>query len=393
MTTPGRPYPLWLSRAAAWIRAWPMDAGWLQKLVVLPVAGIGAATFFLLAVHRFLGEGDTALLYMPVIIVMAALGGVRTGVMSAVLGFFVAKYLFVPTYYSMYMQDPRDWVSLGVFVLLGLAMGLQTNRTRRHQLELQWRERESARLQCLAAQADGLREADRLKSNLVSSVSHELKTPLAIVTAIVTNLLESDLDWEADAVRVEMRQAADALRRLNASIGDLLDVSRLESGSWMPRREWHDVGDILDTVREKMPAVQQPRLRFDVAPDLPMIHVDHVQWTRMLCHLVENALTYSTNTTVTVRAAVDNDEIRIEVEDDGPGVQPHEAARIFEKFYRGSAAAAAPAGTGLGLAISHDIVDFHGGRIWVEPRSPRGARFVVAMGVEAQPVLEDVRLG
>ena len=247
---------------------------------------------------------------------------------------------------------------------------------------------ERERLEEDAAHAEALREADRLKSTLVSSVSHELKTPLAAATARVTGLLEEGQATEPARVQEELTAVADDLSRLNDSIGDLLDFSRLESDAWQPRFEEHDVRDILGTVLSRLPAPQRERLHFDLAENLPDVLVDYAQMARALSNLIENALAYSpVGSTVTVAARSHGGTVRLWVQDTGEGVPDAEKARVFEKFYRGAASASAPSGTGLGLAIAHEVVRTHDGTLRVEDVEPHGARFVLtipAVRLEAQ---------
>ena len=239
---------------------------------------------------------------------------------------------------------------------------------------------ERKRLQSMAIQADVLREADRLKSTLVSSVSHELKTPLSAMTATVSNLFEEDFEWDPAVVRTELESVKSDLDRLNASIGSLVDLSRLESAAWEPKKEPCDLGDILGTALSKLPANDRDRVSFEIPDDLPQIEVDFQQWARALGNLLENALAYSgPDSPVSVTASVGERDVRVSVEDAGPGVPADDREKIFEKFYRGGRSANAPSGTGLGLAITREIVRFHGGSIWVEDAVPHGARFVISL--------------
>ena len=239
---------------------------------------------------------------------------------------------------------------------------------------------ERHRLEEGAARAEALREADRLKSTLVSSVSHELKTPLAAATARVTALLEEGGACDDARVHGELLVVADDLGRLNASIGDLIDVSRLESDEWRPSFEVHDITDILGTVLSRLPASERERVRFDLALDLPPVKADFAQLVRAFCNIVENALTYSpSDSPVFVSARLSAGDVLVTIEDRGPGVLDAEKTIVFEKFYRGSASAASPAGTGLGLTIAAEIIRMHAGRVWVEDAEEQGARFVVAL--------------
>jgi len=239
---------------------------------------------------------------------------------------------------------------------------------------------ERKQLQSVAVQADALREADRLKSTLVSSVSHELKTPIASVTATITNLLEDDVEWNPAVVREELEAVREDLDRLNSSIGALLDLSRLEAESWQPVREFYEFGEVLGTAISRIPQRQRGRVSFSLPDDLPMIYVDFQQWARVLENLLENALAYSpAPSPVRVGAATTESALNMWVEDEGPGIPPEDRERIFEKFYRGDSSSKMPSGTGLGLAVTREIVRFNNGRVWVEDVIPHGARFVISL--------------
>jgi two-component system, OmpR family, sensor histidine kinase KdpD len=239
-------------------------------------------------------------------------------------------------------------------------------------------------LQVKATQAEAGREADRLKSSLLSSVSHELKTPLAALAATVSNLLESDVQWDEAGVRAELQAIVADITRLNNSVGSLLDLSRLETRSWEPRRELYDLSDIVATGIEGLPAHERLRVVVDVPDDLEPVLVDYSQWTRVFRNLLENALLYSgPGTRVAVGARETHRALRVWVEDEGQGVPPGEHEAVFEKFYRGRrAGAAVPSGTGLGLAITREVVRAHGGTVHVEDVVPHGARFVVTLPMD-----------
>jgi two-component system sensor histidine kinase KdpD len=233
---------------------------------------------------------------------------------------------------------------------------------------------ERQRLQAELTTAAAEREADVLKSSLLSSVSHELKTPLAALTATVSNLLESDTKWDEDTARAELQAIVTDVARLNNGVGSLLDLSRLEARSWHPRRDWYDLDDIIDTALEGLPAGSRRRVRQQVPRDLG-VFVDYEQWVRVVRNILENALLYSpSGSPVTMAAADLEDRVELWIEDAGPGVPPEDRERIFEKFFRGrQASGAVPSGTGLGLAIAREIVSAHDGTIGVRKASTGGA--------------------
>lgn len=238
---------------------------------------------------------------------------------------------------------------------------------------------ERERLEAEAARLIAEHEADRLKSTLVSSVSHELKTPLAAATARITGLIDSGSD---DLVEIgqEVREVRSDLDRLNRSIGDLLDLSRLESDAWRPRPEVYEVTEILGSVRDRLTAAQQARLVFEIPALSPLVEVDFTQMQRALTNVVENAMYYSAaGSPVTITVQGLTSRARVVVADVGPGVPDAEKERVFEKFFRGAASPRAQSGTGLGLAITAEIVRAHEGRVWVEDRDRGGACFIVEL--------------
>lgn len=233
-----------------------------------------------------------------------------------------------------------------------------------------------------AAHSQALRETDRMKSTLVSSVSHELKTPLAAATARVTGLVEEGAACDSDRVREELVAVSEDLSRLDASIGDLLDLSRLESAEWRPELIAEDLSDVLGTALARLPRASAERIRFCLAPDLPQVMADFAQLVRALVNIIENALAYSPpDSLVEVGAREHDGLVDVWVQDHGPGVAQAEKERVFEKFYRGSASTSMPSGTGLGLAIASEVVRNHGGTIRVVDGVPDGARFVATFPV------------
>lgn len=492
--------------------------------------------------RQYFAKGQWALLYLLIIMFIASLSGIRAALLAAVLAFLSWNYFFLPPYHKFIVYDPKDWLSLIVFLIVGIIVGLQTGKLKEREAEARAKERESAllnrfsahlvselsiddmarvlvkeviastkakcvalfvpdktgklneipfteatrcsadtnifslvewtyreskavgipeirsqsakpagwpisvshqtagfdeerrdlvlplqtaarqvgvlyigeredgqpfsfsetrllvavanqaaaflerkQLQTLAIQADALREADRLKSTFLSSISHELKTPLASITAIVTNILESDVRRDESTIRSDLETIRGDLDRLNSSIGSLVDFSRLESDAWEPRKDWYELGEILGTTLSKISERQRPRISSSLPDDLPPVYVDFEQMSRVLQNLLENALTYSSSDApVKVGAASSNGDVRIWVEDEGPGISPEEREHIFEKFYRGAASASAPSGTGLGLAIAAEIVKSHAGRMWAEDVVPHGARMVVSLPKESK---------
>ena len=234
---------------------------------------------------------------------------------------------------------------------------------------------ERAWLAQAASRAQVLEESDRLKSAILSSVSHELRTPLSTIKAAASSLRGKEVGWDSPA-RMELVAAIDdEADHLNMLVGNLLDMSRIESGALKPKREWNILAEIVGNVLGRMRHLaEEHTLKVDVPEDLPLIPVDYVQMEQVFTNLISNSLKYApVNTVVWIRAQVGGDLLHVQVSNQGPQVPSEHLERIFDKFYRITAADKVT-GTGLGLSICKGIIEAHGGRIWAE-NVPDGLAF------------------
>jgi len=226
---------------------------------------------------------------------------------------------------------------------------------------------ERARLSQAESRARVLEESDRLKSAILSSVSHELRTPLSTIKAAASSLRSNDVNWDS-AARPELIAAIDdEADHLNMLVGNLLDMSRIESGVLNPKREWNILPEIVGSVLARMKHLAgEHQLEVDVPESLPLVPVDYVQMEQVFTNLVSNSVKYAPEKTVIrVRAFVEDDSIHVLVSNQGPQVPQEHLERIFDKFFRITAADRVT-GTGLGLSICKGIIEAHGGRIWAE---------------------------
>ncbi len=217
------------------------------------------------------------------------------------------------------------------------------------------------------SRAQVLEESDRLKSAILSSVSHELRTPLSTIKAAASSLRSKEVNWDSPARPELIAAIDDEADHLNMLVGNLLDMSRIESGALKPKREWNILSEIVGSVLARMKHLAvEHKLVVDVPENLPLVPVDYVQMEQVFTNLVSNSLKYApANTVVCIRAQVKDEAIHVQVSNQGPQVPPQDLERIFDKFYRITAADRVT-GTGLGLSICKGIIEAHGGRIWAE---------------------------
>ena len=227
-------------------------------------------------------------------------------------------------------------------------------------------------------------ETERLRAALLTSISHDLRTPLASILGAASSLesYQTQLD---DAGRHELlRTILEEAERMSRFVANLLDMTRLEAGALTPQREATDLGEVVGSALARAGKVlDSHRIVMDIAPNLPLVHLDVVLFEQALFNVLDNAAKYApVGTQVTLRAWKDTArrEVRLQVLDEGPGIPAEALPHVFEKFYRAAAADRRRAGTGLGLAIARGFVEAMGGRVEVANRADRsGAVFTFVL--------------
>ena len=248
---------------------------------------------------------------------------------------------------------------------------------------------ERARLAEEAQQARVSVETERMRNAILSSVSHDLRTPLATITGAASGLLE-EKDQLGPAARHELAKSIyDEAHRLDRLVRNLLDITRLESGAVRLQKEWHPFEEIVGAALTRLESrLNGHQVRTKFHPDLPLVLLDGVLMEQVLINLLENALKYAPpSTAIELSATVSDHQLVFEIADRGPGIPPGDEQRIFDKFYR--AGPAREGGVGLGLTICRGIIEAHGGRIWVEKSPGGGALFRFTLPIEqVQPTIE-----
>ena len=233
-----------------------------------------------------------------------------------------------------------------------------------------------------------LEESDKVKNAVLSAISHDVRTPLAAITASLSGLLTSGGALDPAAERQLLETADIEARRLHRLVNNLLSMTRLETGASTVRTEPCDLLDVVSAAVEELgAAARQRQVSFDIAEDLPLIPMDFGLITHVFINLLSNAFKYSApDQPVEVRGRIIDDRLEVLVVDRGVGVPPEDLGRVFDKFYR-AAESGSSTGLGLGLAICKSFIEAHSGRISLEHNPAGGtiAKFVIPFHEAATP--------
>src|SRR6266545_10696 len=306
------------------------------------VAVVTGAIFALKPVAPVLSLG---VLYLFAVLPVAALSGLPLAVFVSVVSMLTFNFLFLPPTHTFRLADSENWVALAVYLVTAISVSELAARARR-------RAAEAERLARAARETETLRRSDAVKTAVLRSVSHDLRSPItAIMTA--SDVLESSGEVLSEDEREELHSSIRLqIRRLDRFVSNLLDLSRLEVGAARPVPELWTVDGLIE---------------------------------RALVNLLENALKFSSPTDrVELRAEEAGDEVLIRITDRGPGIPAREQGSIFEPFKRGTSADG-QRGSGLGLAIARGFVQLNGGRLWVESEPGKGTTFALALPAVRMP--------
>ncbi len=231
-------------------------------------------------------------------------------------------------------------------------------------------------------------EADKLRVAMLTSLSHDLRTPLASILGATTTLLNGGELYDAGRTNELLSTIRDEAERLDRFVGNLLDMSRLEAGALGVRTEVSDLGELVDVARKRLTRpLAEHHVVVDIPPDLPTVSVDSLLAEQALVNLLDNAAKYApAGSTIRIGARPRGGKLRVTVTDEGPGIPPEALPHIFDKFYRAKAADSRVAGTGLGLAVARGFVEAFGGSLEAANRADgRGAVLTLSLPISGSP--------
>ncbi|MFL5925840.1 MAG: DUF4118 domain-containing protein [Gaiellaceae bacterium] len=337
--------------------------------LAVSVAAVAIVTGGVYALKPIAPVVSLGVLYVIAVVAVAVLYGLAYAIPVSVASMLTFNFLFLQPVHTFRLHDSANWVALTVYLVVGVVVGELATRSRR--------------LARQAVEAETLRQSDAVKTAVLRSVSHDLRSPLTAIRTASEGLDNPSLELTPaerddlfETIRIEVR-------RLARLVDNLLDLSRLEAGPARRRPELWTLDALVGRALDELGADAE-RVAVDVDPDLPPLRVDAAQVERVLVNLLENALKFSSPTDpVALTADADGDRVRIQVRDHGPGVMEGDRERIFEPFERGTTAAR---GSGLGLAIARGFARANGGDVSSEA-AVSGASFVLDLPAAPQSAL------
>jgi PAS domain S-box-containing protein len=224
------------------------------------------------------------------------------------------------------------------------------------------------------------RQADELKSTFISIISHELKTPVALIKGYVSTLRREDAEWDPAIVQDSLQVIEEESDRLAGLIENLLDASRLQAGGIALKRMDLMLPDLAARVAERMQIQTKTHTISSQFPGhFPVILADENRIQQVLTNLVGNAIKYSPGGEIRISGEVRAEQVIVCVSDQGPGIAPEDIPHVFDRFYRSPDMARQTKGAGLGLYLSRAIIEAHGGRIWVDTEPGKGTRIYFSL--------------
>ena len=239
-----------------------------------------------------------------------------------------------------------------------------------------------------------IRETEDFRNAMLSSLTHDFKTPLASILGTISSLRHYGSRYDAQTQDEMLGTAQEESERLNRYLGNLLDITRLDTGTLKPKSEIIDISDIVGAVLKRFQGWPEGvRIVTAITPDLPMVPLDFMLTEQALFNILDNALKYASYGNVVIRATSTASTCTIAIEDTGPGIPPEYLVRIFDRFYRVKSVDRQRAGTGLGLAVSKGFTEAMGGKLVARNRPKGGAVFSMTFPIArtaVQPMLSMV---
>ena len=325
------------------------------------------------ALSDYIGYHVTALILIVTVSFVAMFFDIFPVLLAAILSALIWDVFFIPPRFSFSIANPEDALLFALYFVIASVNGALTYKIRQ--------------IEKVALKKEEKENTLKLYGTLLNSLSHELKTPIATIIGSTDNLLTNDSNLTEKNKEELLLEISKASVRLNRQVGNLLNMSRIESGFLNLKKDWVDVSELIyDVVNRLKEYTTEHPVGVIIKENLPLFKLDYGLMEQVLYNLIYNAAIYIPRyCVITVRASYIDNTLVIDVEDSGGGFPPDETEKVFDKFYR--LEKTRTGGTGLGLSIAKGFVEAHQGTIHLENMTEGGARFTIEIPAETSPSL------
>lgn len=317
--------------------------------------------------RKYVDYMAVALILLLAVSTLAILFDIFSVLIAAILSALILNFFFIEPYLNYKINDTESALLFFIYIFIALVNAVLTNRLRKQESKIRDREEKENTI--------------KIYNTLLNSLSHELKTPIATIIGTIDTLKESDTILLPGQRMELLSEIGIASNRLNTQVENLLNMSRLETGNFQLKTDWTDINELIFIVIRKLPESSTHTIVFDPDEKLPLFKVDRGLVETVLYNLINNAIRYTpVNSTVTIYTGYTDGNLSIRVSDNGKGIPPSEANRIFNKFYR--LPNSGTGGSGLGLSIAKGFIEAHQGNISVHNNESGGAVFSISIPCE-----------
>ena len=345
---------------------------------VAALLGLAIITWIYTSWLHVTNTTTVALTFLLVVLVTAATSRLRVAVITSIAAMLCFNFFFLPPLGTLTISDPQNWIALAVFLAVSLvASNLSAAARDREALALE-------RLQLLEERksAEVARKSEEMKSALLASLAHDLRTPLTAIRVAATNLQAS---WLTDEDRREQSEVVlTEVAHLTRLFQNILDMARIDAGAVELTKQWVHPLEVIEAARDQVKhALREHPIEVQGGGDDVLVRLDPRLTAAALSQLLENAAQYSPEKSrIDVTALNTGAELLIHVRDRGPGIAKDELPRLFDRFYRGTTGGRRTGGTGMGLSIARGLLAVQGGRLLAGNAAEGGAIFTVAVPIE-----------
>ena len=313
-------------------------------------------------VKRKLEPTNIVMLYLLAVVIVAIRWGQGPAIVTSVLSVLAFDFFLVPPYLTLNVHDFEYLFTFGAFLAVGLIVSTLTSKVRAQIIQ---------------------RQTEKLHCALLSSISHDLKTPLVSITGALSALLDNVSKLNEQQKNELLETARDESERLNRIVNNILDMTRSESGVLRITKKPCDLRDFIGACLEQLKdKIGSRNIKINIPKQMPEVNVDFPYMLKAFLNVIDNALKYSPDgSAIEIEAFCAGEKARVSVRDYGYGITKEDLGLIFNKFYRVQRAQNV-LGTGLGLSISKNIIEAHGGHISAESVLGKGTTFIIELPLE-----------